>query len=256
VRKTYIILFSMMLCCIGCEWHLQSKNETSSTEFAIERFDLVEARYLSTGDVAALQQMNTEYPQQTRMLIEDLLQLGSVSDAEINQRFLLYFQDSTLQEIMSEVGRQYSDLSDIDKSLASAFASLHELLPQIELPVVYTQIGSLDQSVVVGQHMLGISLDKYLGADYPLYVRYGYSEHQRHSMKRDFIVPDCISFYLLSLYPVPSDSLRHQHMGKIQCVVNRVLSRLVFQNEHVVVAEKKMAEGYYSSYLQMLESVD
>ncbi len=88
---------------------------------SIERYDMIEARYLSSGDVAALQQMNTQYPSQTRMLIEDLLQLGSVSDSDINTRFLLFFQDTTLQTLIAEVGRQYADLSDIDRQWSDAF---------------------------------------------------------------------------------------------------------------------------------------
>ena len=241
---------------MGCEWHLQSKKDSLMEGESIERYDMIEARYLSSGDVAALQQMNTQYPSQTRMLIEDLLQLGSVSDSDINTRFLLFFQDTTLQTLIAEVGRQYADLSDIDRQWSDAFECLQEFFPGIEKPLVYTQIGSLDQSVVVGQGMLGISLDKYLGADYPVYVRYGYTEHQRRSMSRDFIVPDCIGFYLLSLYPSSDDSLRSRHMGKIQSVVNHVLKRPVFQNEYVDWADKQMTDGRYSSYVNMLESAD
>jgi hypothetical protein len=50
------------------------------------------------------------------------------------------------------------------------------MLPGIVVPRIYTQIGSLDQSIVVDDSILGISLDKYLGADHPVYLRYGYTE--------------------------------------------------------------------------------
>lgn len=54
-------------------------------------------------------------------------------------------------------------------------------------------------------------------------------------MQRQFIVPDCIGFYLLSLYPMPFDREMSQedrdvHMAKIQWVVNHAIGRTVFNN--------------------------
>ena len=50
----------------------------------VKRYDRLQARYLTTGDFSALQQMNTNYPMETRTLVEDVLQLGEVNDPEIN----------------------------------------------------------------------------------------------------------------------------------------------------------------------------
>jgi hypothetical protein len=98
----------------------------------------------------------------------------------------------------------------------------------------------LDQSIIVGNGQIGICLDKYLGADYALYQKqdYGYSQEQKNMMQRQYIVPDCIGFYLLSLYPMPFDRQlsqeeRDMHMAKIQWVVNNALGRMVFNNARV-----------------------
>ena len=238
MRKLYIILFFVMLVCIGCEWHLRTSESESEGLVAVERYDRIEALYLSTGDVAALHQMNTDYSRQTQTLIENLLQLGHVNDSDINIRFFQYFQDTTLKTILNDVRRQYADMSDVDKQLSESFQRLTELMPGIPIPQVYTQISSLDQSIVVSDGMLGVSLDKYLGSDYPIYIKYGYTEHQRATMTRSYIVPDCLSFYLLSLYPLSPERdtvavWRNQHMGRIQHVVNLVLERRHFNNPHV-----------------------
>ena len=88
MRKVYAILLVVMLICIGCEWHLAVPADEMEQTFAIERYDRIESLYLTTGDFAALQQMNIGYPQQTRMLIEDVLQIGNVNEPEINGKFL------------------------------------------------------------------------------------------------------------------------------------------------------------------------
>ena len=260
MQKSYIILFVLLLICIGCGWHYRNEDNAQDINM-IDRYDLIEARFLTTGDVAALQQMNTDYPQQTRLLIEDLLQLGHVNDSEINIKLYQYFQDTVLQKIVDDVALQYEDLSDVDLSLANAFEHMQQLLPDIKVPKVYTQIGSLDQSIIVGNDMLGISLDKYLGNDYPMYIRYGYSEMQRASMNRFFIVPDCLGFYLLSLYPfhANSDSLqevRDRHMGVIQYIVNKSTGHDIFQNKFVDCVDKELQENPHLTIDQLLRRND
>jgi len=229
----------LLLGCLGCQWHLSpSEEDDHHAGLTIERYDRVEGLYLTMADYAALRQMKTDFPLQTRTLIENVLQLGAVNDPDINTRWLLFFQDSTLQALIGDVQRQYENVDDLNKSFTAAFARLEKMLPGLEVPRIYTQIGSFDQSIVVTDSMLGISLDKYLGADYPAYLRYGYSERQRSMMTRDYIVPDCLGFYLLSHFPMPIEAdtvhhLRHWHMMKIQYVVNQAMDRRVFVNDTI-----------------------
>lgn len=244
MRKYYIISLFVLMACLGCQWQMQPSAEAKKTdEVVIDRFDQVEISYLTMADYAALHQMRTDYPVQTRTLIENLLCLGPVNDPEINNTLLVYFQDSILQVLIKDVEQQYASLDDVNHKLTEAFRRLSKMLPDIEIPKIYAQIGSLDQSIVVADSMLGVSLDKYLGADYSVYLRYGYSEQQRRTMTRDYIVPDCLGFYLLSLYPLPeaADTLieqRRWHMMKIQYVVNQAMGRPVFSNDTITLIEK------------------
>jgi len=248
-----------MLACIGCEWHLRPTEQSVADEVSVERYDRIETLFLTTGDVAALQQMNTNYPGQTRTLIEDLLQIGHVNDSDINARFHHYFQDTTLLRLLADVDEQYADMSDINQELTNAFDRLRKLLPNLPVPQIYAQIGSLDQSLVIDSGTLGISLDKYLGSDYPLYLKYGYTERQRSTMTRSFIVPDCLGFYLLSLYPFPEGEAatqqeRDRHMGCIQYVVNRAIVKELFKNEHVDWATQQMRSRKVRTAEELLTS--
>lgn len=241
MRKFYFISFFLLMTCLGCQWQLRpADGEKKADGVVVERFDRVEEVYLTLGDYAALHQMKTDFPLQTRTLVEDVLQLGHVNDPDVDSRLLVYFRDTTLQTIIGDVNRHYASLDDVNRQLTVAFRRLQQLLPQVQVPQVYAQIGSLDQSIVVADGMLGISLDKYLGADYPAYLRYGYSEQQRRMMTREYIVPDCLSFYLLSLYPIlvegdgQQQAQQHRwHMRKIQTVVNQVLNRRVFTDDTI-----------------------
>ncbi len=257
MRNAYYIISLILVICIGCQWSLKpSGKQADAGELTIERYDRIEALFLTAGDYAALQQMNTVYPMQTRTLIEDMLHIGHVNDEDINNRFYFFFQDSVLQQLIADVQEQYTDISDISEQMNDAFEILKKKLPTLEMPHIYTQIGSFDQSIVVAGNNLGISLDKYLGSDYPFYQQH-YSERQRQAMVRSMIVPDCIGFYLLSKYPMPKNAaddqkLRDQHVGRIQWVVNQVMKDKLFDSEYVDAAEQLMNNSSRLSYERLL----
>ena len=248
MHKVYYLLLLTLFVCLGCEWQFSSPEEDG--QVTVERYDRIQSLYLTTGDFSALQQMNTIYPMQTRTLIEDVLRIGKVNDQQINTKFLRFYQDSTLQSIISEAEQQYANMDDINQGLTRAFAFLKSHIPNVEVPKVYAQIGSLDQSVIVGNNTIGICLDKYLGENYAHYQKpeYGYSAEQQRMMDRKYMVPDCIGFYLLSLYPLPSDRQisqedRDLHIGKILWTVNKAVDEPLFVSDYVKMVDKFMAEN-------------
>ena len=250
-------MFLIMMVCVGCEWQLKPNHEDADDlAISIERYDRIESLYLTTGDFSALQQLNTDYPMQTRLLLENVLLIGKVNDPDINNKFLHFFQDSVLQAMLVDVQRQYADVDDLNEELTAAFRRLKAELPDMEVPSVYTQIGSFDQSIIVGNKTLGISLDKYLGDDYPFYLQH-YTDKQRKMMTRKMIVPDCLGFYLLSLYPLPNhDSLtqqqRGEHMGCIQWVVNEVTRSKTFDNSYVKQVDSLVKKDKQMTILRLL----
>jgi len=252
-----------ILVCVGCKEKWKSVLLTTNTNdsvLVIDRYDRVEVRYVSTGDFAALQEMSTKYPEQTRTLIEDVIRIGRVNDPEINTKFLMYFQDSTLLQLMRDVQDKYASIDDINKELRTSFGLLQQLLPGVHAPKVYTQVGALDQSIVIGNGSVGICLDKYLGRDYPLYAKY-YPLHQREQMTKEMIVPDVLTFYVLSLYPMPNLHSKDRqvandvHMSKIFWLVNKVVDHKVQMLPYIDKVDKYMKEHDKLTVAQLLTEV-
>ena len=181
-----------------------------------------------------------------------------INDADINTKFLHFFQDSTLQSMLLDVQQQYTEIDDLNESFSAAFERLAELLPSVKIPEIYTQIGSFDQSIIVGNNVLGISLDKYLGSNYPFYQDH-YTDEQRRMMERSMIVPDAISFYLLSLFPTPdslqeTQAVRDRHMSRIHWVVQQVTDQSIFDSEQVAAVERYMQQHPAVTVRQLLSS--
>ena len=201
-------------------------NQTDQIE--IYRYDRLQYEASFLNSVSAIQKMNIESPQATKILIEDVLGLGSVNTPKVNELIRDYYKDSVLIQVMADVNKRFKDVSAMEEDFTKVFKRLKKELPDLVVPKIYTQISALNQSVVVGDSLLGISLDKYLGEDYPIYKRYYYA-FQRKSMNPDRIIPDCLTFYLISQYPF-SWEWKHRSLfdvmmyrGKIAWVVEKVM---------------------------------
>ena len=200
-NRTFIILFLMLalLCGIGYwSWRALDDDRAQEPTVKIERFDRVLDEYVSLGSYTALHRLNTEYPRETKLLIENVLQIGQVDEAHVEKKLRHYYLDSTVQVLLDEVHHQNSELSDLEDEFAHAVDSLRTLDASFPVPRVYAQIACLRQSIVVSDTLIGISLDKYLGEDFSLYPQF-FTPEQRQRMTRQAIVPDAITLYLRSL---------------------------------------------------------
>ena len=124
-----------MTLCVACQFKLTpGEDDDAAIRVEVQRYDRLEARYLTTADYSALMQMNTDYPMETKTLIEKMLKLGDVRDMNISNRFLMFYQDSTLQMVVSDAEAKYAKMDDINDELTRAFEKLSEWIPNIKVP--------------------------------------------------------------------------------------------------------------------------
>lgn len=263
ITRLFAILWTasilMMVC--SCDFSSQLLSSTTSTkEIKVKRFDRIEYQYLTTGEFSALQQMSTEYPTETRTLIEDILRLGQMNEVETNKRFLTFFQDSTLQTLVHDTEEKFANMERLNANLTEAFQNLSTALPKIATPTVYSQITALDQSIVIKDGSIGISLDKYLGKDYPIYKEF-FTEDQLAKMTPKMIVPDCILFYLISLYPLEnfekaSQEEKDMHIGKMLYITNKIVGFRAYDDAPLKKMEAYLKKHRDMTIESMLEEMD
>ena len=80
-------------------------------------------------------------------------------------------------------------------------------------------------------------------------------------MTRKYIVPDCIGFYLLSLYPMPlernlTQEERDVYIGKIQWVVDQAMGEDVFTSVYTRMADRYMKRNKNATVDQLLRNND
>lgn len=220
-----------MICMLFASCRMSTGDAVGMQEekgISVIRYDKLLNEYVRSNSFSALQKMNMEYRLPTKILIEDVLAIGQVGDDTISQKLKTFYSDTTLLRLVSDVEERFPDLDGLEAGLTKGFRKLEKEVPGIKIPIVYSQVSALNESIVLTDTLLGISLDKYMGEDYPLYKRF-YYDYQRHTMRPERILPDCFVFYLIRQYPFPFEegvSLIDlmMHYGKINYVMQRILS--------------------------------
>ena len=218
----------LTLCIASCQFDRSLIKEGADSPQRIVRYDHIVDDYVSTGNIALWQKMNTEFPRETRALIEDVLRLGRADQEGIEDSLRAFYNNATLVKLRKDVAHKFEDLSVYEKELHKAFSRINEENRKFVVPRIYTQNSAFNQSIVVGDSLIGISLDKYLGTNYPPYKKYFY-ENQRATMEPSRIVQECLFFYLNQQFPfrkqVPQRTLGGMiiHQGKIGWVVAQLI---------------------------------
>lgn len=226
----------MCVCLGACQWKLSGSSVDADLEVKVCRYDKLLNEYVSLNSFTALQKMNTEYPQETKLLVEEVLGVGMIGDDGVNDRLRAFYADTNIVQLTKDAMVKFEDMKPIEHDLTEGFRALKKELPDLVVPRVYAQLSALNQSVVVGDGILGFSVDKYMGSDYPLYARY-YYDFQRRTMEPSRIVPDCFMYYLISEYPligVMGSNMLIEHMlhaGKVHWVIKKILDYDSFAEE-------------------------
>lgn len=226
--RKFALITLIGICFISCGLNIDRiLGFDEEEQISVVRYDRLQSEYVFLDSFTALQQMNTRYVRQTQILIEEILSLGQISDSDINEKLQTFYSDTTLMALMEDVEDKFPDLKAIEAGLNEGFRRLKKEVPSIRIPEVYTQISALNESIVIGDSLLGISLDKYMGTEYPLYQRHYYN-YQLKTMTPERILPDSFLFYLLANYPLPANSGRTLlevilHRGKINYTIQQIL---------------------------------
>lgn len=243
LRKLHIF-FSIIILFTSCfKSKVDFLEQSGDNGISVIRYDRLQSEYVSFDSFSALQKMNSTYAPITQILVEEILAIGDVQEEDINKRVKSFFSDTTLVRLIADVEEKYADVDDLERELTKGFKRLKKEVPGLHIPKVYTQISALNESIVISDTLLGISLDKYMGEDYPLYSRF-YYPHQCRSMRPERIAPDSFLFYLISEFPLPETSNGNLmeimiHQGKLYYVVQQILGYTSTENIIDYSAEEK-----------------
>lgn len=172
-------------------------------------------------------------------LFSYVINTGDIAESSFGDFLVRYCTDKQNNDVYNLVNKKYPDVKLIETDLADAFRHYLYYFPGRQVPGVYTCITGFNNSIITGDSVLGISLDRYLGADCEYYPRLEIYKYIAARMTPENIVPDCIygwgaSDWVLDSMNYSSDNVLTEiiHFGKLKyfekCMLPELEDELLF----------------------------
>jgi hypothetical protein len=146
-------------------------------------------------------QLQHHYGQMFALYCRGILDIGLPDDPDFPLRLTGFLTDPHMNMAYRKVTESFPDLSGLEKKLSNAFSRYHRAFPEKIVPEIYTLISGFNQSMIISDSLLAISLDKYLGAGEEMYARLGFAVYQRKLMDRQYIASDCMKAWAYGEFP-------------------------------------------------------
>jgi hypothetical protein len=121
-----------------------------------------------------------------------VINTGDINDSSFGDFLVRFCTDKQNNEVFALTMKMYPDIKQIEKELQEAFRHYLYYFPGKQIPGVFTCITGFNNSIITGDSVLGVSLDRYLGADCEYYPQLEIYKYMAARMTPKDIVPDCM----------------------------------------------------------------
>jgi hypothetical protein len=253
-----LIIFSTAL--TSCRKnHYKVNVSTIKADIGIKRLE-TDMFSLNPDEIPASIPMLREKYRGFLQLFSYVINTGDVNDPSFGDFLVRFCTDKQNNDVYDLTMKVYPDVDKIEEDLEQAFRHFLHYFPEREIPGVFTCISGFNNSIIIGDSILGISLDRYLGADCEYYPRLEIYNYLAARMTPEYIVPDCMYAWAASEWDIasvnyPSDNVITGmiHQGKLRYFEKSMLPDLSdelifgFTTEQVNFCRKN--EGQMWQYL-------
>jgi hypothetical protein len=171
-----------------------------SVDLKVRRFD--QDLFSYSGDLEGhVRKIEEKYPRFFWLFTEQIISIGNTGDKDFYKYLEAFMQDYSVEQARKAVNEEFSEIDDVKNKLESGFKHYKYYFPESEVPDVITFIAGFNHSVVTDEGLIGIGLDKYLGADTELYAMMNVPAYAARKMRREMIPVDCMKAWAQMEYP-------------------------------------------------------
>jgi hypothetical protein len=181
----------------------------------------------------------------------ELIHIGEPGEPVFSEYLETFVTDTLIRNLYNKTEEVFPDVKALKKKLTRSFKYYSYYFPQKRVPEIITYISGFNASLMIGQHFLGIGLDRYLGdvADY--YDRLGIPKYMQRNMVPDKIVPDVC--YALGQTDFPFNGLDPDSFAVQDNVLNHMIYEgklLYFVNAMLPGEQEEIIMGYTPKQLK------
>ncbi len=192
-KNTSIVFFIATLFVMSCGSEKKSSDDGMAQLKAVRYEQELFEKDLYTFSDSAYQLID-KYPDFTALFVNRIIEIGDTLRPNFGNNLKRFVSDQAIYGMYERVAVLFDDFTPYLNELSQALSNYQEEFPSKRLPVVYTYVSGLNQSIVTADGILGISLDKYLGVEEELYdkVYPVIPQYLRNTMRPECIVPDAV----------------------------------------------------------------
>jgi len=217
-----ILLLALFFTCSCKKSHYKVNTSSIKVDIKIKRLEK-DLFSLDPGQVIpavpGLKQKYGEFLQ----LFSFVINTGDINEPSFGDFLLRFCSDKQNSDVYALTMEKFPEVTFIESGLEDAFKHYLYYFPGKVVPEVNTCITGFNNSIITGDSLLGIGLDRYLGVDCEYYPRLNIARYLTARMTPENIVPDCIygwavSEWDFSLLKYPDENLLSGmiHEGKLR----------------------------------------
>jgi len=168
-----------------------------------------------------------------------VINTGDINNTSFGDLLVRFCTDKLNNDVFTLTMKVYPDVKEIEEKLNEAFRHYLYYFPERKVPGIFTCITGFNNSIITGDSILGIGLDRYLGADCKYYQRLEIYKYIAARMTPENIVPDCIygwgaSEWDFSMLKYTADNVLAEmiHNGKLKyfekCMLPEIADEIIF----------------------------
>jgi hypothetical protein len=151
-----------------------------------------------------LLQLRDSFPLFTDLFTDQIIRIGFAVDEGAEKGIGAFLNDTMIVSAYRMVENRFNDFGKIENELTDGFRRYRYHFPGRPLPRIYTCISGFNESVFVAEGIIGISLDKYLGADLPHYSLLGFPKYKQRKMVPEMIPTDAMYVWAMGEFEIDS----------------------------------------------------
>lgn len=121
-----------------------------------------------------------------------VINIGEFGDSIWKEGLLRFCTDKQNNEVYNSTMEVYPEIQNIEDGLSKAFRHFRYYFPKKTVPGIFTCITGFNRSIILGDSVLAIGLDRYLGSGSKYYPELQIYKYQAAKMSPLNIVPDCM----------------------------------------------------------------
>ncbi|MDA3854590.1 MAG: hypothetical protein PF444_10190 [Bacteroidales bacterium] len=144
-----------------------------------------------------------KYGEFFNMYNKGVVRLGDPTSPNYNANLIHFINDSIYKTVYDSVHYYFPSMKVEETKLTAAFRNYNRMFPERQIPQCYTHISGFNTPIVVGDSILSISLENYLGAEHVFYKKLGTYTYLLPRKNRENLATDAMRGWLVSEFPNP-----------------------------------------------------